>query len=428
MSSNSSLKFSNGYEKLRPSRGRTATLVVTGDFCPMGKVLADIRAGLSNEIAAAPKTFIDSADVRALQLETPLTNANSPIDKSGPNLKCPPYAVDLVKALGVNVALLANNHIGDHGGAVVLETIRRVQDAGIKTVGAGANPEAATRPLIVKARGISLALLNVAEHEFGTVTASKPGCAPLSPLANIKAIREATGKADLVMVFAHGGHEFLPLPSPRMKETYRAFIEAGAHAVVNCHTHCPQGIEIWNGSPIVYSPGNFFFPCDDLNSEILGPLWWIGYMPKFHFDKQGVFGVEIRPLRFDNKRIYNFNAADTKAFYGYMASLNRLTCDDSVVLRYFEAWSAHYGARYLGWIRDRLVKSLHRLGTRKAVRNMLPVRNIFTCEAHHDMVSQFLRLLEEGRVAKALKPWPAIQKLQRPAWAERHWHALQNSK
>jgi hypothetical protein len=79
---------------------------------------------------------------------------------------------------------------------------------------------------------------------------------------------------------------------------------------------------------------------------------------------------------------------------------------------------------YLGWIRDRLASWPRPMRSKKAVKEMMPVRNIFTCEAHHDMVSQYLRLVEEGRVAQAAKGWPLIRKLQMPAWAERHWQRL----
>ena len=38
-------------------------------------------------------------------------------------------------------------------------------------------------------------------------------------------------------------------------ELYRHFIDIGAAAVIAMHTHCPQGYEIYNGAPIVYSKG-----------------------------------------------------------------------------------------------------------------------------------------------------------------------------
>jgi hypothetical protein len=420
------LSFQNGRESFRAPAGDTFSLVMAGDCCPWKTGLAAIRAGRSAAMVAAVKPFIDSADVKLMQWETPLAEEESPIDKSGPNLNCPPETIALLHALGIDVALLANNHTGDHGGAAVLETLHRLQAAGLQTVGAGATPDEANQPLLLRPNGIRLALINLAEHEFGTVTATTPGCAALSPLANIRAIREAAKNADVVVVVVHGGHERNPLPSPRMMDTYRAFIEAGAGAVINCHTHCPEGIELWHGAPIVYSPGNFFFPWKNLKADHLNALWWVGYLPKLHFDKRGVYALEVMPFRFDNDQLHALPEADNTAFYAYLAELNRLLGDDATVRRLFEAWAAKQGGVFLSWIRDRLAKWPIALDSREAVRELLPVRNVFTCESHNDMMTQYLRLIEEGRVSQALADWPAIQKLQSPDWAERHWQALRN--
>ncbi len=414
------LAFQNGQETFRKPVGKTFSLAMTGDCCPWKTGLDAIRAGRVADMVAAVKPFLDSADIRLMQWETPLADTESPIDKSGPNLLCPPESLALPAALGIDVALLANNHTGDHGGSTVMETMRHLEAGGFQTVGAGATPEEAARPLRLRANGLTLALLNVAEHEFGTATPSAPGCAPLDPAANIRAIQAAAKRADLVLIVIHGGHEDNPMPSPRMVETYRAFVDAGADAVINCHTHCPEGIELWNGAPIVYSPGNFFFPWPDMAPDPMNALWWIGYLPKLHFDKRGVFALEVMPYRFDNDRLYAFPAAERKGFYSYLAALNRLIDDPVAVRRHFEAWCAHHVPEFLAWMRDMLAKWPIALDNREAVRAMLPLRNMFTCEAHHDMIAQFLRLVEEGRVNQALEGWPAIERLRKPAWALPH--------
>lgn len=45
-----------------------------------------------------------------------------------------------------------------------------------------------------------------------------------------------------------------------MVDTYRFFIDAGADAVINHHQHCISGYEHYQGKPIFYGIGNFFFP------------------------------------------------------------------------------------------------------------------------------------------------------------------------
>ena len=48
---------------------------------------------------------------------------------------------------------------------------------------------------------------------------------------------------------------------------------------------------------------------------------------------------------------------------------------------------------------------------------MLGLRNLFSCEAHNDIVRCFLCLQEENRIDEAAKLFPYMEKLQNPEWA-----------
>ena len=78
------------------------------------------------------------------------------------------------------------NHIGDFGPKPVLETMKILKRNGFKTVGAGKNLDDAYKPLICKAGGITVGILNIAENEFGSAKPDKPGSAPLNPCLNIR--------------------------------------------------------------------------------------------------------------------------------------------------------------------------------------------------------------------------------------------------
>src|SRR5690554_3737775 len=118
------LIFNQGREVLREPEGSTCSLVMAGDCCPWGSGMEEIRAGGSDGIVEAVREFFSAADVRLMQWETPLSEHENPIIKSGPNLLCPPEAMQIMTSLKVDVALLANNHSGDHGGDVATETMR----------------------------------------------------------------------------------------------------------------------------------------------------------------------------------------------------------------------------------------------------------------------------------------------------------------
>ena len=51
-------------------------------------------------------------------------------------------------------------------------------------------------------------------------------------------------------------------------ELAKKYIDAGADAVIGAHPHILQGMEIYNGKPVVYSLGNFLFGTKTLDSGL----------------------------------------------------------------------------------------------------------------------------------------------------------------
>ena len=102
----------------------------------------------------------------------------------------------------------------------------------------------------------------------------------MNPIQQYYAIKEARTKADYVLAIVYGGHEYYQLPSLRMQETYRFFVDAGADAVVNHHHHCYSGFEIYNGKPIFYGLGNFLF---DYRGHHKPSTWHEGILAEIDF-------------------------------------------------------------------------------------------------------------------------------------------------
>jgi len=80
---------------------------------------------------------------------------------------------------------------------------------------------------------------------------------------NLKAIKEAARQADHVIVALHS-HEMHPekglnVPAEFVQSFAKSCIDAGASVFVGQGSHAPlRGIEIYNGKPIFYDPGDFF--------------------------------------------------------------------------------------------------------------------------------------------------------------------------
>jgi len=79
----------------------------------------------------------EKADISVVNLECPLIQKEAPIEKCGPNLGAPVDCANGLKAMGIDVVGLANNHIMDHGPQGLWITIKALGEHGIAHVGAG---------------------------------------------------------------------------------------------------------------------------------------------------------------------------------------------------------------------------------------------------------------------------------------------------
>ncbi len=402
--------------QFRSQTGSESALVtVTGDILPghgsLPKVLADPAA-----ILRQIQPVLDRADLRIGQFETPLTNADNPIAKSGPNLKCPPEAVGFLAAGRFDVALLANNHIGDHGPEPVLETLDTLRRNGIKTVGAGRNLADAAEILYCQAGPFKLGIVNLAEYEFGVARRDFPGCNPLNLPENLRRIREARKNADHVLVVMHGGNEYNPFPSPRVGNLCRAFVEAGASAVVNIHPHCPQGIEYYQNVPVIYSPGNFFFP-SRWQTFNRGDFWYNGYLPTFRFDRDGVYALDLAFYYFtdgENAEIIPYQGEAEEEFAAYLVEISRDLEDAARLEEHFNCWCALRADEMLPVI-DRAAGAWQAPQERQ--KELLPLRNLFSCDAHCELVTNLLRLLERGELEAWRKRSGELDRFRQVRWA-----------
>lgn len=179
--------------------------------------------------------------------------------------------------------------------------------------------------------------MNCCEHEFSIATDTTAGANPLNPIQQYYNIQEARTKADYVLVIVHGGHEHYALPSPRMKETYRFFIDAGADAIINHHQHCYSGYEIYHGKPIFYGLGNLLF---DHKSERHGP-WNEGFMVSLRLDKQTLPQFELYPYTQCNERpsVIPMNEAERKIFAERIDKLNQIISNEDQLNTTFETWA-----------------------------------------------------------------------------------------
>ena len=401
------------YIKWREAEKNVFSAVIAGDFCPREENCADVSSR-AVEITAQVKPFFDSADLKMLQWECTVTRQDTPIDKSGPNHRCYPECTAFAAALGIDTVLLANNHTGDYGAPGVKDTLESFRALGIRTVGAGMNEAEAIEPLRVECNGAKCSVINAAEYEFGIASGDVPGSAALDICRIALQIKAEKQNGNIVIVTLHGGHEHFPYPSPRMRSMLRFFAECGADAVFNCHTHCPLGYEVWNGVPIIYSPGNFYFPPRSTSL----PCWYIGYVPKFCFDAGGAYAMELLPY-FNLKQALTLpDEEESEKFFAYLDGLCAPIADDVELQKIFDAWCAKDGfGGYVGALFDR--PKPESADQRENVKKLLALRNLLTCQSHHDLLRNSMKLVEDYKFSGAVEKVPLIKAAQTPEWAKK---------
>lgn len=85
----------------------------------------------------------------------------------------------------------------------------------------------------------------------------------------LQTIREGKENADFCIAFVHWGTEYSYDLERAQLDTGKEYLDAGADAVIGAHSHCLQGMEYYDGKPIIYSLGNYWFNEKTLDTMLL---------------------------------------------------------------------------------------------------------------------------------------------------------------
>lgn len=370
-------------------------ILIGGDYCPHGRVSELIESENSDDIFKEIIPLTKNSDYSIINFECPVvTGKSKPIIKYGPNLSTSPKAIKAIKNAGFNMVTLANNHFFDYGLEGVKETLETCSNFGIATVGGGENLGKAIKIEYITIKDKVVAFINCCEHEFSIATETEGGSNPLNPITNYYQILEARKKADYIIVIVHGGHEYYQLPSPRMKETYRFFINAGADAVINHHQHCYSGYEIYNEKPIFYGLGNFCFDWEGKRDSI----WNEGYLVELKLDESSI-SYHLHPYiqGNDDAGIVMMNDEKSNKFENNIQRLNSIIKDHSLLKKAAEEYSLVEGKKMCSILEPYTNRYLYALLRRNIIpslitkKKLLAIRNIIECEAHNDKLTTYLK-------------------------------------
>lgn len=238
------------------------SLVFTGDVLFDRGVRQQITATGVDELFSDVAAEFHAADAAIVNLECPITSVAQPVHKRYIFRGDTCCAAALARA-GVTHAALANNHSIDQGRNGLSETMQLLAKAGISPMGAGENPEAAGRPVVIRKGNIEVACFNsvLLPLENWLYLEEKPDVCrwTVGRLAEEIRMYKAAHPHNKVVVVLHWGMEYHKTPSPMQRRDAWRLIRAGADAIVGHHPHVIQQLEYIEGKPVAYSLGNFVF-------------------------------------------------------------------------------------------------------------------------------------------------------------------------
>ncbi len=261
--------------------------------------------------------LLRSFDLTVANLEGNLSETlPQPADPHSVTFVSKPAMLEGFGQAGIDAVTLANNHsVWNHEGWGVqglLDTISALDTYGVPYFGAGVDISRARAPWMFDVGGTSIAFLGIdgvtANYEVEPgmangvldtdvgATADRPGTNPYLAVQVASDVAAATTIADVVIPYFHLGAEYVAVSPPWAVQAAHLAIDAGAAMVVTNHPHLIQGMEIYAGKPIVYSPGNF----------ILDQMWAAEVRSGYALEII-LRGSKIAGLRFHGVEIEDFH-------------------------------------------------------------------------------------------------------------------------
>lgn len=297
------------------------TFAAVGDFIYLRPMLATLEARAPDMLKVLRGADVTFANFEQTVVHLPTFEGYPGAQSGGTWMLGDPRVIDDAVAMGIDIVSHANNHATDWGTEGLLETLQRLDAAGLVTAGTGRNLSAARAPRYFDGKAGRIALvagsstftpMSRAGDPVGEVP-GRPGVNPLrtekigivspadlavlarvagtrpgapvklngvtyragaearSPAeieyvvdrrdekANLLSVRQAKQNGNFAIYSLHN-HEpgnASQTPARFAVDFAHKVIDAGADVFVGHGPHQLRGIEIYKGRPIFYSLGNF---------------------------------------------------------------------------------------------------------------------------------------------------------------------------
>ncbi len=273
---------------------------------------------------------------RIINLETAVTTADKPWPGRGINYRMHPANVVILNAGGITFANLANNHVLDWGRNGLTETLKTLQNAGVKFAGAGVDLMSAAAPAVIAIPGGRVLIFSMADGSSGVPDSwaagrSRSGVNLLPDLSPSTALgiaqqikREPRRAGDRVIVSIHWGGNWGYAISGEEERFAKTLIEEGGVDIVHGHSsHHPRRIEVYRERLILYGAGDLINDYEGIGGyEEFRPELSLIYLPALA--PSGRFeSLTLIPMRMQRFRLNRATAEEAAWLRALLARESR---------------------------------------------------------------------------------------------------------
>ncbi len=277
--------------------------------------------GILDCISPELVSVMQESDIMCLNNEFTFSTEGEPLPGKRYIFRAHPDRVEILNTLGVDVVSLANNHAFDFGSISLLQTMDTLKKANISYVGAGADLEEAMEPFYYELDGKTIAIVAGSRAEKNKMTPQATDTQPgilrcYEPELLKQTIKKAKEHADYCILFIHWGTEYSTKLEDVQVNTGKEYMDAGADVIIGAHPHCLQGIEFYEGKPIIYSLGNYWFNEKILDTMLL-QLRFYGNKTEEHLEVKVIPGLQK-----DCETTYVSDKVEQRAFFDRLEELS----------------------------------------------------------------------------------------------------------
>jgi poly-gamma-glutamate capsule biosynthesis protein CapA/YwtB (metallophosphatase superfamily) len=179
----------------------------------------------------------------------------------------PEWAIQALTAADVDCCALANNHLLDFGDVALADTIDHLDGTDIAHTGAGRDIEEALEPACVSLDGFDVAVVSLTDNtpEYAADEDSHGIVRVECDIENDRTrnlVGEALSRAkernpDLLVASLHWGPNMVEEPPAEFEAFGHWLVDQGVDLVHGHSAHVFQGIDVYDGVPILYDTGDF---------------------------------------------------------------------------------------------------------------------------------------------------------------------------